>query len=312
MSCQTSDAKTSRKAGKKAAVSCKVAMLQLWKEHGKVLGTHETKRLLPEYGSNTVSNNFKKAKLEYSAAGSSSHTAGSSDVAACNSSMPPWQRSRAFDLGDGFGTVVALCAPPPGVQQRVTPGAARGPALGDTVSLPNSLWAGYTKGRSVCVLDGYVDRLAWTDGPGPAYIVRTLEDGWHYPFPPDKLLEHARWQPEHSTRTPTSRPQPVEVEVEVEVDGLGEHEASAGHGSRADGAEVAAEVEVEVWPDDGADDAAAYCLIAAPVLEDLPPGGEQGAPQGHVPSSPNAVPVLAVSDDDAEEDHLQLEAFLSL
>jgi hypothetical protein len=214
--------------------SCKAAIVQLWKEHGKLLSTAETKRLLgEEFMPDTIQNNYKLARASYSAEKKGTGTgAGSSasnsrkrarvTVGQHNIAMPLPTYTKAFDLG-GFGTVLAQAAPATvrwqeeaaAARQRVIQQGEPTPLLlGDAFRLPNSLWKGYDHGSSPCVLDGFVEKFAWDDGAGPAYIVRTVEDGWHYPFPPDKLAEHAAVTPPAMPSSSST----ADVEVEVEAD----------------------------------------------------------------------------------------------
>ena len=161
-----------------------------------------------------------------------------------NIAMPLPTCTKAFDLG-AFGTVLAQAAPAT-VRWQEAAAAARQRAiqqgqptlllLGDAFRLPNRTWKGYAHGSSPCVLDGFVEKFAWDDGPGPAYIVRTVEDGWHYPFPPDKLAEHAAVTP----------PAVLEEEEEMDYD----EEEEMGNEGYED------EYEARVEPDAVAYDAA--------------------------------------------------------
>ena len=104
--------------------SCKAAIVQLWKEHGKLLSTAETKRLLgEEFMPDTIQNNYKLARASYSAEKKGADTSTSAGSSASNSrkrarvtvgqhniAMPLPTYTKAFDLG-GFGTVLAQAAP---------------------------------------------------------------------------------------------------------------------------------------------------------------------------------------------------------
>ena len=97
---------------------------------------------------------------------------------------PPQIRRGMFDCGE-FGTVTAIISGPSDRTGNWLP-------LGSTVELPNALWAGYDRGRSSCRVEGYVESFAWIDGLAPAFIIRTLEDSWCYPFSPATLAEHVK------------------------------------------------------------------------------------------------------------------------
>ena len=90
-----------------------------------------------------------------------------------------------FDLGYEYGVISASCAQQPAHRHRVP--------IGQLVNLPNDLWSGYSSGTSVCRVEGYIARLPWSRGKaGPAYVVRTLEDGHCYPFAPAALSDATR------------------------------------------------------------------------------------------------------------------------
>ena len=56
------------------------------------------------------------------------------------------------------------------------------------LSIPNSSWPGWENGASSCRVAGYVEHFNWPEGRSPAYIVQTVDDGWHYEFRPSDLL----------------------------------------------------------------------------------------------------------------------------
>lgn len=89
---------------------------------------------------------------------------------------------QAFDLGE-HGMVSASCCPRKGSSAL---------PIGATIRLPNTLWSGWATGTSICRVEGYVASLPQNKRrKGPAYVVRTLEDGHCYPFPPKALAEAA-------------------------------------------------------------------------------------------------------------------------
>jgi len=49
--------------------------------------------------------------------------------------------------------------------------------------------AGVENGASSCRVAGYVEHFDWPEGRSPAYIVQTVDDGWHYEFRPSDLLQ---------------------------------------------------------------------------------------------------------------------------
>lgn len=81
-----------------------------------------------------------------------------------------------FDLGEPRGVVQASVYDRAGV-------------ITSALSIPNSSWPGYwSNGASSCRISGYVERFDWTEGRSPAYIVQTVDGGWHYEFRPSDLL----------------------------------------------------------------------------------------------------------------------------
>ena len=62
--------------------------------------------------------------------------------------------------------------------------------IGSALSIPNSAWPGWSNGKSPCRIDGYVERFNWPEGVSPAYVVRTLDDGFLYEFRPADLLPY--------------------------------------------------------------------------------------------------------------------------
>jgi hypothetical protein len=64
-------------------------------------------------------------------------------------------------------------------------------AVGSTLRLPNNKWgADYTTGSCNCSVDRFVARLNWPSGTGPAYIIQTTDDGYHYAFHPQGVIPH--------------------------------------------------------------------------------------------------------------------------
>lgn len=83
-----------------------------------------------------------------------------------------------FDVGDK-GSIKAAVADSSGV-------------IDSSLRIPHHQWPGYetSNDKAPCRVDGYVAAFPWPEGPSPAYLVRTLEDGWLYEFRPDGLLPH--------------------------------------------------------------------------------------------------------------------------
>ena len=75
---------------------------------------------------------------------------------------------------------------------------ARGLIIGSIIHLPNSVWAGWLTGTSICRIEGFVSSLPVVGkkrkqgGGGPAFVVRTLEDSHCYPFNPSELAKAVR------------------------------------------------------------------------------------------------------------------------
>ena len=97
---------------------------------------------------------------------------------------------KSFDLGE-LGMVQADCDPK---AASALPLAQRMP-IGGILHLPNNLWSGWTTGTSVCRVEGFAATMpnGKKRKPGaPSFVVRTLEDGWCYPFTPSALSKAVR------------------------------------------------------------------------------------------------------------------------
>ena len=270
-----------------------------------------------------------------------------------NIAMPLPTCTKAFDLGE-FGTVLAQAAPAT-VRWQEAAAAARQRAiqqgqptlllLGDAFRLPNRTWRGYAHGSSPCVLDGYVEKFAWDDGPGPAYIVRTVEDGWHYPFPPDKLAEHAAITPPAMPSSSST----ADVEVEVQADPWEEEVLEPGDAwvafdcaavaaaeqrrrqqgqedderSETTAAATAAATSATAAASTAAANTTAPATAATASSEEAPSSQEPSEgptasstelvePARAGASSPGSVAVVAVSDDDDDEEQTAVVAYKSV